>query len=161
MTDQDLTGGHAAGIARGAAVIAGLTVLSRILGLVGTLVFTRLPLSAELILSVGTTLGVAALVAVAVWPTWRLHLMFRPWSPTWRTTVTCAQRSRGCGRSPGAFLTRRYTSRSPLLFVPALPRGKGGGTRRADRLVFLAGHRVPVAVMAVAVPVGLDRDGLG
>jgi putative peptidoglycan lipid II flippase len=39
---------------------------------------SRLPLSAELILSVGTTLGVAALVAVAVWPTWRLHLTFRP-----------------------------------------------------------------------------------
>src|SRR5690242_6040420 len=51
--------------------------------------------------------------------------------------------------------------RSPLLFFPALPRGKSGGTRRADRLVFLAGHRVPVPVMAVAVPVGLDRDGLG
>jgi putative peptidoglycan lipid II flippase len=39
---------------------------------------SRLPLSAELILSVGTTLGVAALLAVAVWPTWRLHLTFRP-----------------------------------------------------------------------------------
>jgi len=33
--------GHAAGIARGAAVIAGLTVLSRILGLVRTLVFSQ------------------------------------------------------------------------------------------------------------------------
>jgi hypothetical protein len=39
---------------------------------------SRLPVTAELILSVGTTLGVAALVAVAVWPTWRLHLTFRP-----------------------------------------------------------------------------------
>ena len=38
----------------------------------------RLPLTAELILSVGTTLGVAALLAVAVLPTWRLHLTFRP-----------------------------------------------------------------------------------
>src|SRR2546427_7908921 len=41
MPDQDLTRGHAAGIARGAAVIAGLTVLSRILGLVRTLVFSQ------------------------------------------------------------------------------------------------------------------------
>src|SRR6266566_4231071 len=41
MTDQDLTRGHAAGIARGAAVIAGLTILSRILGLVRTLVFSQ------------------------------------------------------------------------------------------------------------------------
>src|SRR5205823_4875301 len=39
---------------------------------------SRLPLTAELILSVGTTLGVAALVAVAIWPTRRLHLTFRP-----------------------------------------------------------------------------------
>ena len=66
---------------------------------------------------------------------------------------------------------RQVTRRVPdgALFFPALPRGKGGGTGRADRLVFLAGHRVPVPVMAVAVPVGLDgpvpvgldRDGLG
>jgi len=39
---------------------------------------SKLPLTAQLILSVGTTLGVAALLAVAVWPTWRLHLSFRP-----------------------------------------------------------------------------------
>src|SRR6516165_11430248 len=38
----------------------------------------RLPLEAELVLSVGTTLGVAALVVVAVPPTWRLHLRLRP-----------------------------------------------------------------------------------
>jgi putative peptidoglycan lipid II flippase len=41
MADQDLMRGHTAGIARGAAVIAGLTVLSRILGLVRTLVFSQ------------------------------------------------------------------------------------------------------------------------
>src|SRR5205823_4534496 len=39
---------------------------------------SRLPLTAELILSVGTTLGVAALVAVAIRPTRRRHLTFRP-----------------------------------------------------------------------------------
>jgi putative peptidoglycan lipid II flippase len=38
----------------------------------------RLPLSAELVLSVGTTLGVAGLVLVALVPTWRLHLKFSP-----------------------------------------------------------------------------------
>jgi putative peptidoglycan lipid II flippase len=37
-----------------------------------------LPLSAELVLAVGTTLGIAALVIVALVPTWRLHLRFRP-----------------------------------------------------------------------------------
>src|SRR5437667_8379474 len=41
MADQDLMRGHAAGIARGAAVVAGLTILSRILGLVRTLVFSQ------------------------------------------------------------------------------------------------------------------------
>ena len=38
----------------------------------------QIPLSAELVLSVGTTLGIAALVVVALPPTWRLHLRFRP-----------------------------------------------------------------------------------
>jgi putative peptidoglycan lipid II flippase len=38
----------------------------------------QLPLSAELVLSVGTTLGIAALVVVAIRPTWRLRLQLRP-----------------------------------------------------------------------------------
>jgi putative peptidoglycan lipid II flippase len=38
----------------------------------------RLPLTAELVLSVGTTLGIAALVLVTLVPTLRLHLRFRP-----------------------------------------------------------------------------------
>ena len=38
----------------------------------------QLPLTAELVLSVGTTLGIATLVVVAIPPTWRLHLKFRP-----------------------------------------------------------------------------------
>src|ERR1700731_1097653 len=41
LADSDLTRGPAAGIARGAAVIAGLTVLSRVLGLARTLVFSQ------------------------------------------------------------------------------------------------------------------------
>jgi putative peptidoglycan lipid II flippase len=38
----------------------------------------QLPLSAELVLSVGTTLGIAVLVLVALPSTWRLHLRIRP-----------------------------------------------------------------------------------
>jgi putative peptidoglycan lipid II flippase len=38
----------------------------------------QLPITAELLLAVGTTLGIAVLVLVAVPPTWRLHLRFRP-----------------------------------------------------------------------------------
>jgi putative peptidoglycan lipid II flippase len=37
-----------------------------------------LPITAELVLSVGTTVGIAVLVLVAVPPTWRLRLRFRP-----------------------------------------------------------------------------------
>ena len=39
---------------------------------------SQLPLAAELVLSVGTTLGIATLVVVALPPTRRLHLRFRP-----------------------------------------------------------------------------------
>jgi putative peptidoglycan lipid II flippase len=39
---------------------------------------SQLPLAAELVLSVGTTLGIAALVVVALPPTWRLHLRLAP-----------------------------------------------------------------------------------
>ena len=38
----------------------------------------QIPVTAELVLSVGTTLGIAALIVVAVPPTWRLHLRLRP-----------------------------------------------------------------------------------
>jgi putative peptidoglycan lipid II flippase len=51
-----------------------------------------LPLSAELVLSVGTTLGIAALVAVGLVPTWRLHLRLRP---TWRFPPGVARRAGG------------------------------------------------------------------
>jgi putative peptidoglycan lipid II flippase len=38
----------------------------------------RLPMPAELVLAVGTTLGIASLVVVALVPTWRLRLRLRP-----------------------------------------------------------------------------------
>jgi putative peptidoglycan lipid II flippase len=38
----------------------------------------RLPLTAELVLSVGSTLGIGSLLFVALPPTWRLHLRLRP-----------------------------------------------------------------------------------
>jgi putative peptidoglycan lipid II flippase len=39
---------------------------------------SSLPLTAEVVLSVGTTLGIAALVVVGAIPAWRLHLRVRP-----------------------------------------------------------------------------------
>jgi putative peptidoglycan lipid II flippase len=52
----------------------------------------QLPLSAELVLSVGATLGVAVLVVVAILPTWRLHLRLRP---VLRFPPGVARRARG------------------------------------------------------------------
>jgi putative peptidoglycan lipid II flippase len=52
----------------------------------------RLPLSAELVLSVGTTLGIAVLVAVGLVPAWRLHLRLRP---VWRFPPGVARRAGG------------------------------------------------------------------
>jgi putative peptidoglycan lipid II flippase len=52
----------------------------------------RLPIEAELVLSVGTTLGIAALVVVGLVPTWRLHLRLRP---VWRFPPGVARRAGG------------------------------------------------------------------
>jgi putative peptidoglycan lipid II flippase len=52
----------------------------------------RLPLRAELVLAVGTTLGIAALVVVGLGPAWRLHLRLRP---TWRFPPGVARRAGG------------------------------------------------------------------
>jgi putative peptidoglycan lipid II flippase len=52
----------------------------------------RLPLPAELVLSVGTTLGIAALVVVGLVPAWRLHLRLRP---VWRFPPGVARRAGG------------------------------------------------------------------
>ncbi len=64
-----------------APMISSLVVIASYLAFVPLdkgLPLARLPLSAELVLSGGTTLGIAALVLVALVPTWRLHLRFRP-----------------------------------------------------------------------------------
>jgi putative peptidoglycan lipid II flippase len=64
-----------------APVISSLVLIASYLAFVplGTgFPLARLPLSAQLVLSVGATLGIAVLVLVAIVPTWRLHLKFRP-----------------------------------------------------------------------------------
>ena len=64
-----------------APLVSSLVVIAAYLAFVPLdrgLPLARLPASAELVLSVGTTLGVAALVLVALVPVWRLHLRFRP-----------------------------------------------------------------------------------
>jgi putative peptidoglycan lipid II flippase len=64
-----------------APIIASLVLISSFLAFVPLskgLPLSRLPESAELALSVGTTMGVAALVVVPLLPAMRLHLRFRP-----------------------------------------------------------------------------------
>jgi putative peptidoglycan lipid II flippase len=64
--------------------IASLVVIASCLAFVplsGGLPLSELPLSAELVLSVGATLGIAALAVTGAVPTWRLHLRLRP---AWR-----------------------------------------------------------------------------
>ena len=54
----------------------------------------QFPVTAELVLSVGTTLGIAALAVVAMPPTWRLHLRLRP---VLRFPARVARRAGGLG----------------------------------------------------------------
>jgi putative peptidoglycan lipid II flippase len=64
-----------------APIIASLVLISSFLAFVPLskgLPLARLPESAQLALSVGTTMGVAALVVVPLLPAMRLHLRFRP-----------------------------------------------------------------------------------
>jgi putative peptidoglycan lipid II flippase len=64
-----------------APVVSSVVLIASYLAFVplsGGLPLGRLPLSARLVLSVGTTLGVTALVVVALVPTLRLHLPVRP-----------------------------------------------------------------------------------
>jgi putative peptidoglycan lipid II flippase len=64
-----------------APAISSLVVIASCLAFVPLshgLPLARLPLPAELVLAVGTTVGITTLVLVALIPTWRLHLRFRP-----------------------------------------------------------------------------------
>jgi putative peptidoglycan lipid II flippase len=75
--------------------VASLVVIASCLAFVplsGGLPLSRLPLSAELVLSLGATLGIAALVVVGIVPTRRLHLRLRP---AWRFPPGVARRAGG------------------------------------------------------------------
>jgi putative peptidoglycan lipid II flippase len=64
-----------------APVIASLVLIASYVAFVplnGGQPLARLPVTAELVLSVGSTLAIGSLVVVALPPTWRLHLRLRP-----------------------------------------------------------------------------------
>jgi putative peptidoglycan lipid II flippase len=75
--------------------VASLVIIASCLAFVplsGGLPLSRLSLSAELVLALGATLGIAALVVVGAVPTWRLHLRLRP---AWRFPPGVARRAGG------------------------------------------------------------------
>ena len=117
-----------------------------------------LPLSAELVLSVGTTLGVAALVVAGIVPTWRLHLRFRP---AWRFPPGVARRAGGlalCGLAEIVVVD--------LASVVAIALANGHGTtgtivifNYATQVFNSVSAVLAISVVLSAFPVLSARDG--
>jgi putative peptidoglycan lipid II flippase len=118
----------------------------------------RLPLAAELVLSVGTTMGVAALLLVAVWPTWRLHLTFRP---TLRFPAGVARRAGGLA-IVGVIEIIAYDLSTVVALVLANGRGTTGSVVLLNYAwqVFNSVNGVLALSIAIsAFPVLSARDG--
>jgi peptidoglycan biosynthesis protein MviN/MurJ (putative lipid II flippase) len=120
----------------------------------------KLPRSAELVLSVGTTAGVAALVLTALGPALRLRLRLRP---ALRFPDGVARRVRGLAGVGVAALIAQDAS---LVVIIVLANGHGGG---GALVLYNYGWQlffVPYAVLAVpiatsAFPVLSSGDGAG
>jgi putative peptidoglycan lipid II flippase len=119
-----------------------------------------LPPSAELVLSVGTTAGVAALVLTALWPARRLRLRLRP---VLRFPDGVARRVRGLAGVGVAALAAQDAS---LVAIIVLANGHGG---QGALVLYNYGWQmffVPYAVLALpiatsAFPVLSAGDGAG
>jgi len=109
-----------------------------------------LPLAAELTLSVGTTLGVAALMLTALGPVWRLRLRLRP---TLRFPSGIARRARSLAGVGVAALIAQDAS---VLVVTRLANAHGGSNGSAVA-VYSYGWQVFVSVYAVlAIPIAIS-----
>ena len=109
-----------------------------------------LPLSAELMLSIGTTLGVAALALTALAPAWRLRLRLHP---TLRFPEGMGRRARSLAIVGVAVLVAQDAS---VLVVTRLAHANGGGSGAAVT-VYQYGWQVFVSVYAVlAIPVAIS-----
>ena len=144
-----------------APVISSLVLIASYLAFVplgAGLPLARLPVAAELVLSVGATAGVAALVAVAAVPTWRLHLRIRP---TLRFPAGVARRAGGLALVGVAELV---ASDLQNLGVIALANGRGEtGAIVIFNYAWMAFSAIN-AVLAVSIavsafPVLSARDG--
>jgi putative peptidoglycan lipid II flippase len=106
--------------------------------------------AAELTLSVGTTLGVAALVLTALGPMWRLRLRLRP---TLRFPEGIARRARSLAGVGVAALIAQDAS---VLVVTRLANARGGSNGSAVA-VYSYGWQVFVSVYAVlAIPIAIS-----
>jgi putative peptidoglycan lipid II flippase len=107
-----------------------------------------LPLSAELILSVGTTLGVAALMVTALVPAARLRLRV---APTLRFPDGVARRVRGLAAYGVAALVAQDVS---VLIVIGLANGRGS---QGALVLYNYGWQVFVSIYAVlAIPIAVS-----
>lgn len=116
------------------------------------------PLNAKLILSVGTTAGVAALALTAAWPVWRLRIRIRP---TFRFPVGVARRAGGLAVFGIVALVAQDASQLVVIVL-----ANGHGTSAAIVLyqygwqVFEAVYAVLAISIAVsAFPALSARDG--
>jgi peptidoglycan biosynthesis protein MviN/MurJ (putative lipid II flippase) len=131
-------------------VVMGAYALFVPLGAQHTTRVNGLPLSAELTLSIGTTLGVAALALTALAPAWRLRLRLRP---TLRFPEGMGRRARSLAVVGVAVLVSQDAS---VLVVTRLANANGGGSGAAVT-VYQYGWQVFVSVYAVlAIPVAIS-----
>ena len=117
----------------------------------------QLPVSAELVLSVGTTLGIAALVVVAIPPTRRLHLRIRPavgFRPGWRAGRAGWRWSASSSSSPLTW---------PASWPSLWPTGTGNRSDRPVQLrlaVFTSISTIlALSIVVSAFPVLSAREG--
>jgi putative peptidoglycan lipid II flippase len=111
---------------------------------------TGLPISAELVLSAGTTLGVAALVLTAIGPIWRLRLRLRPMLSF---PPGVGRRARSLA---GVGIAALIAQDASVLVVTRLANAHGGKHGAAVTL-YSYGWQIFVSVYAVlAIPIAIS-----
>jgi putative peptidoglycan lipid II flippase len=118
----------------------------------------QLPITAELVLSVGTTVGVAVMVLVAVPPTWRLRLRFRP---ALRFPAGVARRAGGLALVGFAELVAIELA-SVVAIVLANGRGQTGAVvlyNYASQVFNSVAAVLVLSIVVSAFPVLAARDG--
>jgi putative peptidoglycan lipid II flippase len=111
---------------------------------------TGLPTAAELTLSAGTTLGVAALMLTALWPVWRLGLRVRP---ALRFPAGIASQARSLA---GVGIAALVAQDASVLVVTALA-NKYGASRGSAVAIYSYGWQAFVSVYAVlAIPIAIS-----